>query len=442
MKNIFSRFLFVLCWVALTGLVRADDTEFNYRGVLNTSGSPYNGTADFYFAILTVDSSLVESVQWTNDGGDLDVVPPANPVSLQVNQGRFAVQIGDTSLANMTELPASIFNSADDLYLRVWVDAAGGGLEQLSPDRKISLPDAIGIQSRKSLTIYVDPVIGNDRYPGHRANKPKKTIQAAVDVLPKVITDETIIHLAAGTYDQGATLKNLILSGPSSKLLIVGDIDNPSSVVLDGGGTEKDGLYINSIATTIRIEGLTIQNFEHSLRVASSNLVVKDCVFKGSDFGILARYNSVFTTTDVEIDDCLYGINAATNVYLRMENTSITNCANEGVHVKAMSSFYLVGTTLFENCGVGTGSAAFRLSGNSFGNLDGAITLRNSGGTALHCIRGSYVNIGTSGTTLVVEGNNVGLWADLSSTIDYEPSLTTFLSNTQDTQATNNGFVF
>ena len=54
-------------------------------------------------------SDLVYETYWTNGA----------PVSLAVTKGLYAVLLGDTSLPNMTALPAQVFDH-EDVRLRVW----------------------------------------------------------------------------------------------------------------------------------------------------------------------------------------------------------------------------------------------------------------------------------------------------------------------------------
>jgi hypothetical protein len=81
------------------------------------------GTGQFKFALLGEDST----VYWGNSA--LSQGEPENPVSVEVVQGVFSLLLGDTGLANMNALSASVFDN-ETLLLRVWF-SDGSGFEKV-----------------------------------------------------------------------------------------------------------------------------------------------------------------------------------------------------------------------------------------------------------------------------------------------------------------------
>jgi len=56
---------------------------------------------------------------WSNDGTSNAGSQPTGAVTLAVSKGFYAVLLGDTSVTNMTAIPATVFTHTD-VRLRVW----------------------------------------------------------------------------------------------------------------------------------------------------------------------------------------------------------------------------------------------------------------------------------------------------------------------------------
>jgi hypothetical protein len=103
----------------------------NYQGRVTTGGTNFTGTGLFKFAL--VDAAAATNI-WSNDGASSG--EPAVAVSLAVVRGLFAVQLGDTNLANMTALSLADL-AAGDLRLRMWF-SDGGPFTLLAPDQSLA----------------------------------------------------------------------------------------------------------------------------------------------------------------------------------------------------------------------------------------------------------------------------------------------------------------
>jgi hypothetical protein len=106
----------------------------NYNGRLTANGNPVNGNGQFKFALVN-DGVPGLVTYWSNDGtpdGE-----PATAVTIQVNNGLFSVALGNTGLANMTPIPASVFANAN-VHLRIWFRQGNGPYVQLLPDQRIA----------------------------------------------------------------------------------------------------------------------------------------------------------------------------------------------------------------------------------------------------------------------------------------------------------------
>ena len=103
----------------------------SYQGRIRVSGTDFNGTGQFKFALVNTDGS---AVYWSNDGSAGG--EPANAVSLPVAQGLYSVLLGDSAIPNMVPIPAAVFRNSD-VRLRIWF-SSGGSFQQLAPDQRIA----------------------------------------------------------------------------------------------------------------------------------------------------------------------------------------------------------------------------------------------------------------------------------------------------------------
>jgi len=106
----------------------------NYQGRVVVGSTNFNGTGSFKFALVNAAGT---TAYWTNDGTHLDGTEPTNAVSISVSNGLYSVLLGDTSLSNMTAVPAIVFANAD-VRLRVWFNDGTHGSQQLTPDQRIA----------------------------------------------------------------------------------------------------------------------------------------------------------------------------------------------------------------------------------------------------------------------------------------------------------------
>lgn len=123
----------------------------NYQGQVSVAGKAYTGTGYFKLAVINAAGTVN---YWTNDGTASG--EPAAAVSTSVANGLFTILLGDTTLANMQALPASVFNNSP-CYLRAWFSSNGTSFIQLAPDRRIvAVPFALQAEEAKSAGSAVD----------------------------------------------------------------------------------------------------------------------------------------------------------------------------------------------------------------------------------------------------------------------------------------------
>lgn len=131
-SKMFFPYFFMLCAVCMASVPK----EINHQGVVSVNGTAFDGTGLFRFAIVDTDTG---TNLWTNDGTIVGAIGgiPAAAVSLNVSKGVYSVSLGDTGLTNMTEIASSVFNSSNTV-LRIWFDDGVNGLQQLTPDHKLT----------------------------------------------------------------------------------------------------------------------------------------------------------------------------------------------------------------------------------------------------------------------------------------------------------------
>ncbi len=107
----------------------------NFQGRIVIGGAAYNGAGQFQFAL--VDGAGANTF-WSNDGTSNGGSEPAAAIALTLTNGLYAVLLGDTTVAGMTQpLNPSVFTNAD-VRLRVWFNDGTHGFEQLAPDQRIA----------------------------------------------------------------------------------------------------------------------------------------------------------------------------------------------------------------------------------------------------------------------------------------------------------------
>jgi hypothetical protein len=109
----------------------------NYQGNIAVGTPPvnFNGSGVFRFALVNTDGT---TTFWSNDGTSTAGSQPTAGVTLPVAKGLYSVLLGDTTLTNMTAIPATVF-AHTDVRLRVWFsDGTANGSQLLTPDQRIA----------------------------------------------------------------------------------------------------------------------------------------------------------------------------------------------------------------------------------------------------------------------------------------------------------------
>jgi hypothetical protein len=95
--------------------------------------------------------TILFTTHWSNDGTSSAGNQPTAAVTTSVTNGLFTLGLGDTTLANMATLAATVFNQAN-LQLRTWFNNGVNGFAMIVPAQKLTLaPYAIMSGSASNL---------------------------------------------------------------------------------------------------------------------------------------------------------------------------------------------------------------------------------------------------------------------------------------------------
>jgi hypothetical protein len=97
----------------------------NYQGRVTVAGTNFDGSGQFQFALVNNGAS---QTYWSNG---------VNTIAVPVTKGLYSVLLGDTTIANMAVIPASVFTNTN-VRLRVWFGPTVPTIQQLSPDQRIA----------------------------------------------------------------------------------------------------------------------------------------------------------------------------------------------------------------------------------------------------------------------------------------------------------------
>ena len=109
----------------------------------------------------------------------------------------------------MDTLPNIIVNNRSGLSLRVWFNDLSHGWELLTPDLKLAANAHTMQRITEPVTLFVNGTTGDDANTGLAAGLAKKTIQAAVDIIPPKLEANVLIEIADGVYREQVDIANI-----------------------------------------------------------------------------------------------------------------------------------------------------------------------------------------------------------------------------------------
>ena len=125
----------VTAFALLTATLHAQVPQIiNYQGRVAVGTVNFEGSGSFKFALVDAAGT---TTYWSNDGTSTAGSQPTAAVTLTVAKGLYSVLLGDTTRANMTAIPISVFANSN-VRLRVWFNDGTNGSQLLTPDQRIA----------------------------------------------------------------------------------------------------------------------------------------------------------------------------------------------------------------------------------------------------------------------------------------------------------------
>ena len=339
------------------GTLGADDVMFNYQGRVKIQGQLFTGTEQFKFAIINNAGNVT---LWSNDGTSTGGNQPTASVSITVTDGIFNVIVGDPDLG-MLAINRSVFNHPSQIKLRIWFSDGVHGFQQLLPDHKLVNVELLGIATGEDdFTIYVNGTTGNDENNGLSPSKAKKTIQAAVDVLPVRLKCSVTIDIADGVYRETLRVFAIIPEYPKT-LTFVGDEtwtpSSPSDPAVRVTGNDDDvsavkvrdyALHANN-TSYVYFQGIQFDNGNR----ASALITNGGCLFNNCKFSDATKEGLyVALNSNANIFSCLaenngeFGVRIYNHSYSNIQNSIFKYNVKSGLNLDVHSSaFFPPGTT-------------------------------------------------------------------------------------------------
>lgn len=131
-SRVFAFVLFLL--LAHTASQAQVPQLLNYQGRIVVGNENFDGNGQFKFALVNATGS---QTFWSNDGSSTAGSEPTYAVTLSVVKGIYSVQLGNTTLPNMTVLPSAVFRNSG-VWLRVWFNDGVHGSQLLKPDQQFA----------------------------------------------------------------------------------------------------------------------------------------------------------------------------------------------------------------------------------------------------------------------------------------------------------------
>ena len=222
----------------------------SHQGKVTVAGTNYTGAGLFRFALVNAAGT---TTYWSNDGTSSGT--PAAAVSLSVVRGIFSVNLGDTTVANMTQsIPASVFTNSE-VYLRVWFDDGVNGSQLLTPDRRIT---SVGYALQAATAASADAVAATNI-----------TGTFGLGQLPgAVVTNNQSGVTLSGTFTgNGAALTNIPVSAvvaapPGMVLIPAGPFLMGNSIAVDTDITDAATVTANVSAFYMDVNLVTLSQWQ------------------------------------------------------------------------------------------------------------------------------------------------------------------------------------
>lgn len=125
----------------------AASPTLNYQGRITAGGGGFTGAGYFKFVLVDEGGRGV----WSNDGTGATNEPAAS-AAVEVNNGLFTIELGNTALPGMAAISALAFHKPG-LFLRTWFSTNDATFQQLAPDTPIRSPDFAHLNTGRMIVV-------------------------------------------------------------------------------------------------------------------------------------------------------------------------------------------------------------------------------------------------------------------------------------------------
>ena len=323
----------------------------NYQGRVAVGTVNFEGAGSFRFALVNTAGT---TTYW---GSSADVAPadgvPDTAVSLTVTKGLYSVLLGDTSVANMAAIPASVWANAD-VRLRVWFNDGVNGNQLLTPDQRLAPTSYLADASVTSAKI-ADLAVDSSQLAASAVTSAKIAGNAVTSA--KLANNLTLGGTTTGTFSgNGAALTSLSAANLSGALPAL----NASALTnLSGGNITAASIGSTQLASGLTLRGTTSGTFSGS----------------GAALTALNATNlSTGTVADLRLSSNVALLNRATQSFTGATNTF---AGNVGIGTTPLNKFH-VHTGADENLLVRPGSQIGNVQGVGIQSVNDANTLNAS----------------------------------------------------------------
>jgi formylglycine-generating enzyme required for sulfatase activity len=127
-----------------------------HQGRVSVLGTPFDGNASFQFALVDQSGNIV----WNHEGGTV-TANPTSVLTLEVINGFYKCNLGDTSINGMASLSSDLFDINNQLSLRIWFDDGINGLQQLGTDQPLHVaPYALSASYTRTAAELISAQLG------------------------------------------------------------------------------------------------------------------------------------------------------------------------------------------------------------------------------------------------------------------------------------------
>ena len=149
-------FLAILLALISSPTATALPQVLNHQGRIAVDGVNFQGEGQFKFALVNGEGTLV----WSN--AEIFEQAPNAAVPLTVSKGLYSVLLGDTTLLNMNEIPATLFSEHRHLSLRVWFNDGTNGFQQITPDQRFAMAPFAVVAEQAKTAVDFSGVLSGD----------------------------------------------------------------------------------------------------------------------------------------------------------------------------------------------------------------------------------------------------------------------------------------